>query len=223
MNENEFKIGNGSVLKGFPSECDGISFLKWGDSCIELLDYRLMVEHSWFLFDNKDSVFRDSKMFLTPVNIQSGGIPIGTIVKPMLGTYLEMWSDMDDKSILPIRCAGSVLSGSSWSKGVDRDGNVVDINPETRYSEMLKRFESYHSRYADERRKFSSYSLMETIMRLRGVVPTYDDALNRQLLSIRNEQLNKQVEQLKVELSEGKKRCKRWKDKYKNGAVQVPR
>lgn len=57
----------------------------------EQYNHYLFTENAWFLLDNAETIFSDSRMFLSPVKVQNGLAYTSTsgFWKPTLGVYLE--------------------------------------------------------------------------------------------------------------------------------------
>jgi len=104
-------IENGNVLKGYPLETPDEAALKWPDGDVQDVDAELFVANAHFLFENRERIFADSRMFLAPVNVMSGGAYVGQFVKPTVGTYVEWWLRRGREE-LAYHVSGSPLSGT---------------------------------------------------------------------------------------------------------------
>ena len=82
---SQFTIENGMVLQGFPKEKPDDAAFEWADAETRRLDMELIKANAHFLFENRERIFADSRMFLAPVNVMSGAAYIGTLVKPTEG------------------------------------------------------------------------------------------------------------------------------------------
>lgn len=213
--DGKFTIENGMVLEGFPREDPDETALTWPDEEVRCLDYELFKANAHYLFENRERIFADSRMFLAPVNIQSGGAYIGAFVKPTVGTYIEWWLRRG-KEELACYVSGSPLSGANVSKAIAKDGTLVPLPAPGRFIDLVKEFNSVHKRYLEERKRYKVYSLLEVVMRLRNIDPSYEDAFRAEVLERKKTVLEKTVEALQRELAEAKRRCRSWKDKYKN-------
>ena len=212
---SQFTIENGMVLQGFPKEKPDDAAFKWADAETQRLDMELIKANAHFLFENRERIFADSRMFLAPVNVMSGAAYIGTLVKPTVGTYIEWWLRRG-KEELAYFVSGSPLSGANVSSAIAKDGSLVPLRPDGIFLNLVKEFTDSHKRYIDERRKFEAYSLLEVVMRLKNIDPSYEDAFRVQVLERQKSALEKVVDKLKKELAAVKRRCQSYKDKYKN-------
>ncbi len=212
---SQFTIENGMVLQGFPKEKPDDAAFKWADAETRRLDMELIKANAHFLFENRERIFADSRMFLAPVNVMSGAAYIGTLVKPTVGTYIEWWLRRG-KEELAYFVSGSPLSGANVSSAIAKDGSLVPLRPDGIFLNLVKEFTDSHKRYIDERRKFEAYSLLEVVMRLKNIDPSYEDAFRVQVLERQKSALEKVVDKLKKELAAVKRRCQSYKDKYKN-------
>lgn len=157
---SQFTIENGMVLQGFPKEKPDDAAFKWADAETRRLDMELIKANAHFLFENRERIFADSRMFLAPVNVMSGAAYIGTLVKPTVGTYIEWWLRRG-KEELAYFVSGSPLSGANVSSAIAKDGSLVPLRPDGIFLNLVKEFTDSHKRYIDERRKFEAYSLLE--------------------------------------------------------------
>ena len=217
MEDNVFTIEDGRALKGYPRAQPDDSALEWPEKEARDVDMELFVENAHFLFENREKIFADSRMFLAPVNIMSGAAYIGPLVKPTVGTYLEWWLRRGREE-LAFFVSGSPLSGANASRSVAKDGSVVPLPKPGMFLNLVKEFTDAHRRYLEERKKYEVYSLLEVILRLKGIDPNYEDAVKARLLARRSTALEKTVEILTRTLEETKRRCRSWKDKYKTAA-----
>ena len=92
----------------------------------------------------------------------------------------------------------------------------MPLRPDGIFLNLVKEFTDSHKRYIDERRRFEAYSLLEVVMRLKNIDPSYEDAFRVQVLERQKSTLEKVVDKLKKELAAVKRRCQSYKDKYKN-------
>lgn len=212
---NQFMIENGMVLHGFPREKPDDAAFAWPGEEARYVDGELFEENAHFLLENRERIFADSRMFLAPVNVMSGAAYIGSLVKPTVGTYIEWWLRRG-KDELAYFVSGSPLSGANVSKAISKDGSLVSLPSPGIFLNLVKEFTNAHKRYIEERRRFKAYSLLEVVMRLKNIDPSYEDAFKAQVLERRKSVLEKVVGALKKELAEVKRRCQSYKDKYKN-------
>ena len=123
---NQFTIENGMVLQGYPREKPDDAVFAWPDEDAQRLDSNLFKDYAHFIFENRERIFADSRMFLAPVNVMSGAAYIGSLVKPTVGTYIEWWLRRG-KEELAYFVSGSPLSGANVSRAIAKDGSLVPL------------------------------------------------------------------------------------------------
>ena len=155
-----------------------------------LYDQKLFTDNAWFLLNNAERVFSDSRMFLSPVRIQNGLAYSGTsgFWQPTVGVYLEWWLNFEKPAIdkngnLVWYISGSPLSGSNCCCSVKPDGEVVDISQRTSFMDIYRSFMRVNNRYTEAKQKCEAYTLEETLIRLRG------DEYKFQILELKHEML----------------------------------
>jgi len=211
-----FTIESGAELQGFPRTTRSPEPFTWPDAETRDAERKLFMANAHFLFANRARIFADSRMFLSPVNVMSGAAYIGAFVKPTVGTYIEWWLRRGEEA-LAYHVSGSPLSGTNVSKSIAKDGKLVPLkpNPGGAFLSLIQEYNHAHKRYIAERKTFDAYSLVEVVMRLKGETPNYDDVVKVQALESRNAALAEKIGALEKELSEAKRRCQSWKDRYK--------
>jgi len=188
---NQFTIENGMVLQGYPREKPDDAALTWPGEEARYVDGEIFKKNAHFLFENRERIFADSRMFLTSVNVMSGAAYIGSLVKPTVGTYIEWWLRRG-KEELAYFVSGSPLSGANVSRAIVKDGSLVPLQSLGIFLNLVKEFSDAHKRYLAERRRFEAYSLLEVVMRLKNIDPDHEDAFKAQVLE-RHKPLLKKV------------------------------
>lgn len=137
-------------------------------------NYRLFTENAWFLFNNAERIFNDSRMFFAPVNIENHLAYIGTngFKDPTLGVYLEWWLNYGNASIdangnLVWYISGSPLSGCNACSSVTLDGKQVPIEQHTRFSDIWRSFRDVNNRYNEAKQRCEAYTLEEVLRKLQ--------------------------------------------------------
>ena len=189
---SQFTIENGMVLQGYPREKPDDAALTWPGEDARHVDGELFEKNAHFLFENRERIFADSRMFLAPVNVMSGAAYIGSLVKPTVGTYIEWWLRRG-KEELAYFVSGSPLSGANVSRAIAKDGSLVPLPSPGIFLNLVKEFANAHKRYIAERRCFESYSLLEVVMRLKNIDPSYEEAFRAKVLERRKSVLEKVV------------------------------
>ena len=166
MGENEFRIESGAILTGYRKYSRDKSSFEWPDADTRRREVELFVKNAHFLFANRDKIFADSRMFLSPVNVMSGMAYTGAFCKPTIGTYLEWWLRRGDEN-LAYFVGGSPLSGANVSKAIAKNGRLVPLRSSGIFLELAKEYRDAHERYLVERECFEAYTLAQVIERLK--------------------------------------------------------
>lgn len=134
---------------------------------------KLFTDNAFFLLGQADRIFRDSRMFLAPIPIQSGLAYIGTggLRNPTLGIYLEWWLNSGSgilvskkgKEKLVYHIAGSPLSGRNHCACVDRKGKCRDVQLPSPFSKVWRSFMQVNTRYTIPKQQYAAYTLQEVI------------------------------------------------------------
>lgn len=136
------------------------------------------LQNAFFLFENREIIFNDSRMFLAHVPIQSGLAYSGTsgFMYPTLGIYLEFWerSGMPitiKKGIYPFakeqrgllyHIAGSPLSGSNSCTLVTPEATTLRYSF-NHFSPYWRLFMQINTRYDDAKLQFQAYTIREVV------------------------------------------------------------
>ena len=133
---------------------------------------RLFIENAFFLYEHREHVFSDSRMFLSPVAVQNGLAYTGTsgFTNPTLGVYLEWWVNcegalrVDDNGVrsLVYYLAGSPLSGANSCAAVFEDGKSekVSLRP---FCEYWRSFMHINKRYDNAKSCYEAYTLQQVL------------------------------------------------------------
>ena len=137
---------------------------------------RLFLQEAFYLYEHREQIMADSRMFLTPLPFKNGLAYTGTsgLNQATLGIYLEWWDDCEKAVIrekdkveaLTYFIAGSPLSGANHCSAVDRKGQSVTMQ----FSPFLPIWSSFmriNQRYTEAKQRYQSYTLEETIAKLR--------------------------------------------------------
>lgn len=138
---------------------------------------RLFFKEAFFLYEHRDRILSDSRMFLTPLPFHNNLAYSGTsgLRHATLGVYLEWWTSCErslikkdgDVHALTYYFAGSPLSGSNRCNAVTRYGKSESISFASPFSDIWHPFMTINKRYTEAQRIYQSYSLEESIARLR--------------------------------------------------------
>ena len=132
----------------------------------------LFIENAFFLYEHREQVFSDSRMFLCPVAVQNGLAYTGTsgFTNPTLGVYLEWWVNcegalrVDDNGMrsLVYYLAGSPLSGMNGCSAIREDGKSEKVKL-TPFSEYWRSFMQINTRYDNAKSYYRAYTLLQVI------------------------------------------------------------
>lgn len=145
----------------------------------EALWKSLFFKEAFFLYEHRDAIYADSRMFLTPLPFENNLAYTGTsgLRNATLGVYLEWW-DSCERAILKYKgevraltyfIAGSPLSGSNHCNVVNREGQSKDIVFSNPFSEIWSSFMRINQRYTEAKQIYQAYTLENTIEKLRKV------------------------------------------------------
>lgn len=138
----------------------------------------LFYGEAFFLYEHRDAVFADSRMFLTPLPFGNNLAYSGTsgLRDATLGVYLEWWDACERAVIrkdgeayaLTYLIAGSPLSGSNRCGAVTRTGERKTVVFDKPFSDIWGSFMTINGRYTEARQIYRAYSLEETLGRLHA-------------------------------------------------------
>lgn len=137
---------------------------------------RLFLQEAFYLYEHREQIMADSRMFLTPLPFKNGLAYTGTsgLNQATLGIYLEWWEECEKAVIrekdkveaLTYFIAGSPLSGANHCSAVDRKGRSVTMQFSP-FSPIWSSFMRINQRYKEAKQRYQSYTLEETIAKLR--------------------------------------------------------
>jgi hypothetical protein len=137
----------------------------------------LFFKEAFFLYEHKEQILADSRMFLTPLPFENNLAYTGTsgLRNATLGVYLEWWEECERAVIkkdgkvhaLTYFIAGSPLSGSNHCAAVDKKGRRRTIQFKSPFSELWSSFMRINQRYTEAKQIYQAYTLEETLLKLR--------------------------------------------------------
>lgn len=138
---------------------------------------RFFAQNAFFLLKNADKIFADSRMFLSPIPVESGLAYVGNsgFCHPVLGAYLEWWlhgnggrvTDHNGKERLVLKVSGSPLSGVNTCPATDAEGNIEHLCMRP-FSTVCHSFIQHNQRYKAAKCGYEAYALEEVVKRLRA-------------------------------------------------------
>lgn len=110
----------------------------------------LFFREAFFLYEHRERVLSDSRMFLTPLPFRNNLAYSGTsgLNDATLGVYLEWWDE----------CERAVIR---------RDGAREQVCFPSPFSEIWSSFMRINRRYTEAKQTYQSYTLEETLSKLR--------------------------------------------------------
>ena len=136
------------------------------------------LKHALFLYEHRDKVLADSKMFLTPIPLRCGLAYTGHsgFMNPTLGIWLEwlenckgsVMHDKNGNTKLLFHLAGSPLSGMNSCATVDASGNVEQYQCHP-FKDYWVPFTRINTRYTEAKILYESYDLEAVVKILEGV------------------------------------------------------
>lgn len=198
--ENKIVLLNGNVLDCFPKVCPPEKIisneikldttgqylrirgkrkpiLKSSDELEEQrkINRNFFLKNAFFFLDHTHIIMQDSRMFLAPVEINSGLAYTGEngFKSPTLGIYLEWWltancdvrHDGNGREALTYRIAGSPLSGCNRCSCVYADGTTATIIHPS-FANIWRSFVGVNRRYNEAKQIYESYTLQEVYKKL---------------------------------------------------------
>jgi hypothetical protein len=136
------------------------------------LEKQLFIDNAFFLFQNRERIMQDSRMFLAPVAAENVLAYTGTsgFRNPTLGVYLEWWVHCEGavrtaangtKSLI-YRLAGSPLTGVNSCVAVCEDGTEEKLQLRS-FSDYWLSFIKINQRYSPAKACYQAYSLQEVL------------------------------------------------------------
>ena len=138
----------------------------------------LFCKNAFFLYEHRDAILSDSRMFLTPLPFKNNLAYTGTngLQNATLGIYLEWWEACqqtvlrnEDGTVraLTYFFAGSPLSGSNSCCAVTRAGRreTVQFSP---FIDIWRSFININTRYTEAKQVYQAYTLEETIQAIQA-------------------------------------------------------
>lgn len=132
----------------------------------------MFIDNAFFLYENREHIFSDSRMFLAPVPIENAIAYTGAsgFRNPTLGVYLEWWCNCEGAMFtgnngqrnLVYHLAGSPLSGANSCTAVSEDGTRerISLRP---FSDYWLTFIKINQAYSEAKSKYEAYTLEQVI------------------------------------------------------------
>lgn len=156
-----YLVTDSSAAASFPAESADEKALK-----------ELFVNNAFYLWEHRERILSDSRMFLCPVAVKSGLAYTGRsgFLNPTLGVYLEWWmtvegarpTDKEGRRSLVYYIAGSPLSGMNHCGAVRDDGERVTVSFSP-FIDHWRPFTVINDRYNEAKARYEAYSLQQVL------------------------------------------------------------
>ena len=133
---------------------------------------KLFLDNAFYLLAHRERILSDSRMFLTPVAVQSGLAYTGTggFRNPTVGVYLEWWMNCagamrtynDGERSLVYCLAGSPLSGSNSCSEVLESGESRKVVVGS-FIDCWSPFMKINTRYTEAKFNYQCYTLQQLL------------------------------------------------------------
>ena len=133
----------------------------------------LFFKEAFFLYENKEKIYADVRMFLTPLPFKNNLAYTGAagMQGATLGVYLKWWDQCEEALLkkngevyaLTYFIAGSPLSGSNRCSAVKRNGDTIEFSFTCMFSSIWGPFMNINQSYSETKRLFPAYSLKDTV------------------------------------------------------------
>jgi FtsZ-binding cell division protein ZapB len=234
--KNSITLMNGAVLECFPKESHQDDFvpdkmkldatgtyLSLGNKPCKPLprttedvkqQKKLFTDNAFYLLAHSERIMHDSRMFLTPVAVQTQGSHT-----PTLGIYLEWWNecsialrtDKDGNRSLVYSLAGSPMTGGNSCAEVYEDGRTESVQVSS-FMSHLRTFGAINARYDEAKHIYQAYTLEQVLEILHaedGDGWDYSSVIKERFMQAEINELKKKVERLTKE-------SKKWYSMYED-------
>lgn len=144
----------------------------------------LFFKEAFFLYNNREKIYSDIRMFLTPLPFENNLAYTGRsgLQDATLGIYLKWWDeceqavikDGDEVTALTYFIAGSPLSGSNRCSAVTKDGKTYSFQFSCPFRDIWAPFMRINQSYTETKSLYPAYTLEETIEILRAGLVNLD-------------------------------------------------
>lgn len=138
------------------------------------VEVELFVEHIPYLWEQRERILSDSRLFLCPLAVPNGVAYFGYFPTATLGAYVELWQMckdaiwLDEEGLRHFvwRVSGSPLSGNNKC-GLISETRERSIRSLDRFGTLWRVFVGIICRYRDIQPKGESYRIAEVIELLK--------------------------------------------------------
>ena len=194
----------------------------------------LFLDNAFYLLAHYERILSDSRMFLTPVAVQSGLAYTGTggFTNPTVGVYLEWWmncaeamrSYSDGGRSLVYRLAGSPLSGMNSCSEVLENGESRKVVVSS-FGRCWGPFTKINKRYTEAKYSYQCYSLQQLldILHHEDNEGSYDYSHNIEIAFMLHhiKSLNNWIEKLNRRIEELNQKDQNLYEKYANTLMRL--
>ena len=198
--DGKIELLNGTILDCYPLELVvGESVVKKTPDDDFEVEQRFFIENAFLLFNNRQQILSDSRMFLAPVKIG--------FKNSILGVFIEWWLNCPPASYVSGRTqwlifsfAGSPYTGSNKFRAVSNTGEFEKDLSSPSFGWLNGSFKEIDRRYAEVKQRFQAYTKDEVVEILKKNDFGYADEQSVEVF-----QLKKEIKSLKIRIDNGRR------------------
>ena len=198
--DGKIELLNGTILDCYPLELVvGESVLKKTPDDDFEVEQQFFIENAFLLFNNRQQILSDSRMFLAPVKIG--------FKNSILGVFIEWWLNCPPASYVSGRTqwlifsfAGSPYTGSNKFRAVSNTGEFEKDLSSPSFGWLNGSFKEIDRRYAEVKQRYQAYTKDEVVEILKKNDFGYADEQSVEVF-----QLKKEIKSLKIRIDNGRR------------------
>ena len=198
--DGKIELLNGTILDCCPLELVvGESVVKKTPDDDFEVEQRFFIENAFLLFNNRQQILSDSRMFLAPVKIG--------FKNSILGVFIEWWLNCPSASYVSGRTqwlifsfAGSPYTGSNKFRAVSNTGEFEKDLSSPSFGWLNGSFKEIDRRYAEVKQRYQAYTKDEVVEILKKNDFGYADEQSVEVF-----QLKKEIKSLKIRIDNGRR------------------
>lgn len=163
MQTEKIVLLDGREIECWPAVANKVSNYEVDDKEMR----KLFEENAFLLFENRERILSDSRMFLCPIPLRTNFIGMKNRT---LGVYIEWWmkfeqthaTGYDGVQRLVCWIAGNPSTGTNGCTAVRANGKLetVSLNP---FHEHWSTFVKINQRYDDAKSRYQAYTLQQVL------------------------------------------------------------
>ena len=198
--DGKIELLNGTILDCYPLELVvGESVVKKTPDDDFEVEQQFFIENAFLLFNNRQQILSDSRMFLAPVKIG--------FKNSILGVFIEWWLNCPPASYVSGRTqwlifsfAGSPYTGSNKFRAVSNTGEFEKDLSSPSFGWLNGSFKEIDRRYTDVKQRYQAYTKDEVVEILKKNDFGYADEQSVEVF-----QLKKEIKSLKIRIDNGRR------------------